>query len=203
MNKSKIKWIMFDMGNVIVEYKPVGYQLIAEKLNINPEKVKALLINEGMFQKTGRGKIKDIEYLELINREFEGDLTMVELLSFYAKEVETIIDGIEDVLRDLRSRGYKLSLLSNTFFAHWKYIETTEMITLFDIVMASHLLGKRKPNREIYQEALLRMNAKPGEVLFIDDLEENIVSAKGLGIRAFQSLELSDTLRILEQNLIN
>lgn len=189
------------MGNVLVEYKQVGYRLIADALNVDPEKVKELLITEEMFQKTGRGEISDENYLELINTAFNGKLTMKELLSFYSKEVDTVIDGIEDLLLDLRRRGYKLSILSNTFFAHWKYIETTQMITLFDIVMASHLLGQTKPDKEIFKTALINMNAKPDEVLFIDDMKENILSANSLGIKSFQSLEFRDTLRILEQNL--
>lgn len=190
--KHKYKWIMFDLGNVLVEYKQIAYKLISEKLNVEPELVKDLLISDELWVKSGKGIISPDDYLKMINDAFGGSLTMDFLYECYKLEVETIIDGIIEILVELQ-KYFRLAILSNTFFAHWKHIETSEIFKYFDLPMASHLLGDVKPDESIYIKALTRMNAHPDEVIFIDDMEENVKAAKDLGIIAFVSKSIEDT----------
>lgn len=195
---NKIKWIMFDLGNVLVEYKPTAHLMIARKLNIDEELVKSFIMTKEIWDKTGKGEIGEEQYLNMINKKFNASITMNELLEFYAKEVETILDGIEEIIINLK-KNYKLSILSNTFFAHWNQFVTTDLIKHFDIPMTSYLLGAIKPDEEIYLKALSKMKSKPEEVLFIDDKEENVLAANKLGINAFKSLSIEDTINGLRK----
>jgi len=191
----KLKWIMFDLGNVLVEYKPIAYEIFAKKLDVDVEYMKSLLISDATFDLTGRGLMSREEYLDKINKTAKNNnsISMSELINYYSKEIETLIDGIEDVIKQVK-KHYKLSILSNTFFAHWDYFEKTDFIKYFDLPMASHILGEIKPDKAIYLKALSKMNAKPEEVLFIDDLEVNVKAAQSLGINAFQTSSIEDTI---------
>ncbi len=189
---NKIKWIMFDMGNVLVKYQPQAYKIFAENHNIDIEKAREALINEDVFLKSGKGDIMEEEFIKIMEDAFGVKLTTEEVIETYSNEIKEVIDGIEDLLNILRT-DYRLSILSNTFFAHWEYFKTTPLHDMFDLPMASHILREIKPDEAIYRKALSKMKAKPHEVVFIDDLEENIKAAQEIGIYAFQSLTIEDT----------
>ena len=205
--KNDIKWIMFDMGNVLVKYKPSAYRLFAEKHGIEPGRTKEVLFNDDIFLKAGRGEVMEKEFIQIMYDAFGLRLSLEEIVDIYSQEINEVIEGIEDLLGILK-QDYSLSILSNTFFGHWNYFTTTPLHDMFDLPMASHLLGEVKPDEAIYRKALSNMKAKPHEVVFIDDLEENITPAKEIGIHAFQSLSIDDTKRglveisILDERLL-
>ncbi len=49
---------------------------------------------------------------------------------------------------------------------------------------ASHLYGLVKPWPEIYRRFTRELGASPGEILFFDDREENVIAARAEGWRA-------------------
>lgn len=67
---------------------------------------------------------------------------------------------------------------------------------LFDIFVASAEVGLRKPQREIYELALSKIDAydkerggegvKAAEILFLDDIGENLKTARQLGMRTLK-----------------
>jgi putative hydrolase of the HAD superfamily len=52
----------------------------------------------------------------------------------------------------------------------------------------SHRLGIAKPDAEIYRHAVEGMGVPAGEILFVDDREENIAAAHAAGMEAVQYL---------------
>lgn len=56
---------------------------------------------------------------------------------------------------------------------------------IFELVVDSAFVGMRKPEPEIYELTLDRLEGpSAGECLFIDDIEINCTAARDLGIRA-------------------
>ena len=53
---------------------------------------------------------------------------------------------------------------------------------LFDAVYASNKMGMSKPHQDFYRYILSSEGVKPEDVVFIDDSEENVISAEKLGI---------------------
>jgi putative hydrolase of the HAD superfamily len=56
----------------------------------------------------------------------------------------------------------------------------------FDHHTFSHRLGIAKPDLEIYRHAVEGLGVPAGEILFIDDREENILAARTAGMVAVQ-----------------
>ncbi len=86
------------------------------------------------------------------------------------------------VIKDLRSSS-KVVLCTNT--APWLFEEVDRRIGLrgrFDEIIKSCDEGIVKPNPEMYLLCLERTGAVPGSTMFIDDREENIRAAKGVGM---------------------
>ena len=94
-------------------------------------------------------------------------------------------------IKELRRRGYRIVMLSNTNDGHWDEIEriftnaTGEKIeNCFDALYLSYRMHRRKPEKEIFLELLANENAKPEECIFFDDSEENCEAARSVGITA-------------------
>ena len=103
-----------------------------------------------------------------------------------------VLDIPADRVRYLKGlkNNYRLFLLSNTneihrlkFHADFEKEFGYSFYDLFERNFYSHEMGMRKPNREIYDEALKLAGLKAEETLFIDDIEENTDAAKGVGMR--------------------
>jgi len=89
--------------------------------------------------------------------------------------------------------GCRLVMLSNTDIERFGFIKSSfPEILIFDEYVLSYKTGSRKPQPEIYIEALDRSRAVPEECVFIDDLENNIQTASELGIRTIHFLPETD-----------
>jgi putative hydrolase of the HAD superfamily len=88
-----------------------------------------------------------------------------------------------DLVRELRDRGLRTGLLSNSWGVRDGY--PWELLgELFDDVVISARVGMRKPEERIFQLALERLGLSPGECAFVDDVEANVAAARVLGFVA-------------------
>lgn len=91
--------------------------------------------------------------------------------------------------QDLRTRGLRLGLLSNSAAYHDAAIET--FADAFDVAHFSHRIGLRKPMPAAYLGAARALGVPPEGIVFIDDKRRNTAAAVDLGMRAlhFQGAE--------------
>jgi len=82
---------------------------------------------------------------------------------------------------NLRKRGYKVGLLSNTEIPTTKFFHDQEYI-MFDEAIFSCLEGLRKPERRIFEIALERLGVQPNEAIYLDDKKENVDAAEVVGL---------------------
>lgn len=95
-----------------------------------------------------------------------------------------LFDDVLPVLADLRERGLKLGLVSNTgrdvdeFLAHHSL--------RIDVALSSRIHGKVKPHPTIFQAVLDRLGVAAGQAAMVGDSpEDDLAGARGLGMRAF------------------
>lgn len=92
------------------------------------------------------------------------------------------------------SEGYTVAILNNESRALNDYrIDKFGLLEYFDAFVSSCYVGLRKPHIDIYKLALDILQRQPGEVVFIDDREENVAAAVSLGMHGIvhQSAERS------------
>ena len=94
-------------------------------------------------------------------------------------------------IKELREKGYRVVMLSNTNDAHWGPIEekflaqTGEPLSdFFDAFYLSYRMHLRKPEKEIFLELLASEGVHAGECIFFDDSAENCAAAREVGINA-------------------
>jgi putative hydrolase of the HAD superfamily len=97
------------------------------------------------------------------------------------------------ILTELAEADRSLVLLSNAPVELARWIEAQEWAGLFGHRFFSADLHQAKPDPEIFRTLCRQLTAEPGDLLFIDDKDENIAAARSLGIR---SLRFSDAGRL-------
>jgi putative hydrolase of the HAD superfamily len=96
-------------------------------------------------------------------------------------------------LVELRDHGLRLGIVSNA--AYLPRLMKGQLAALglaryFDAVTFSSEVGVRKPQREIYANALKKLGADPSRTLFVGDrVREDVQGPKALGMRAVLTRE--------------
>jgi len=186
-----IKNIIFDYGNVIfhIDFKRV--QQAFRDLGIeNVEDFFGHRKQDPVFDLLDRGEITNADFRnkvrEIVNR---PDLTDEQIDNAWNSIfIDTPVAYIH-LLKEAKAK-YRTFLLSNTnaiheiFFTDYikKHFNLNSNDPLFEKVYYSHLVGKRKPEPEIFQQVLVENGLKAEETLFIDDSPQHIEGAKKLGI---------------------
>lgn len=89
-----------------------------------------------------------------------------------------------DIVAELHAGGTRLALLSNAGFDFASPFRFSPMARFFERVFISAELGMRKPFQEIYEEVAEELGISVGEMVFIDNKQENVDGAASLGIQS-------------------
>ena len=185
-----MKTVIFDIGNVLVHF---SYQQMLERLahhyNVPAERVRQMFVEEGLSARYESGKVSTEEmFLELGG------------LSALTPHSDLIVEAMGDIFHEnssivpivhaLKKQGKRLIILSNTSPIHWNYIkENFSIVDLFDERVLSFEVGAIKPQKEIYEAALLKAACAPEECFYTDDIIEYVTIARTFGIDAEQYLD--------------
>ena len=114
------------------------------------------------------------------------DLNRDEFFDFWFK-AEKENSEIIQLAQELKKQGIKLFILSNNFSERAEYYDKTFgfLKILFDKVYYSWETGFVKPDSRAYQNILDENGLQAEKCIYFDDSEENIESAKKLGIKSF------------------
>ena len=96
-----------------------------------------------------------------------------------------------DMLLELKERGYRLFLLSNTNAVHWQEgrkqfdYKGHRAEDFFEQIFLSNELHELKPSPEIFRKVAQLADIEPEETLFVDDLQASCDAAAALGFHTY------------------
>jgi putative hydrolase of the HAD superfamily len=99
----------------------------------------------------------------------------------------TYLDGLPDLLAGLRTR-HRLAVVSNTHSPTMVpgFLADLQVADLFDAVVLSVQVGRRKPHPSMYAEALHALAVPPAEAVFVGDSHvADYVGPTACGIRSY------------------
>lgn len=86
--------------------------------------------------------------------------------------------GAAELVNDLADRGVMTACLSNTNDSHWQIMNGPGYpLGRLTHRFASHLVGYRKPRAEIYAHLERKTGIQPRQILFFDDVQDNVTAA--------------------------
>ena len=198
--EADIRNIIFDWGGVITDLHVDD--TIRALRELGNDKFDMLLKNgpNEIFKPFETGSITPDEFHVRIRKYLDPELSERQIDDAWSSMLGALPEERWRVLEDVRN-NYRTFLLSNTNYVHIhnyaKFIQRTYgtygFFHLFEKVFLSYELGMRKPDEDIFLYVLEKEGLKPEETFFIDDTEENILTASKLGMHAYL-LEGNETL---------
>ena len=95
--------------------------------------------------------------------------------------------GTLETLRELRRRGFKLGLLSNTSELLDATLEANGIPKLLDHLVLSHLIRCQKPKEAAFRAIIEKMEIKPQDLTMVGDiLRVDIIPANAIGMQGIQ-----------------
>jgi len=185
-----IKNIVFDLGGVVMtidqseavrRFKSLGLEDAEQRLDPYTQ--------NGIFGDLEEGKITAEDFRSGLSRLVGKELTHEQCQYGWLGYCREVPRRALDVLKRLRTEGYRLILLSNTnpYMMSWGLSDKFDgeghsLQYYFDSIYLSYKLRMMKPCQEIFNHIIETEKIKPEETLFVDDGPRNTAMASNLGI---------------------
>ncbi|GAB2940623.1 HAD-IA family hydrolase [Micromonospora polyrhachis] len=109
-------------------------------------------------------------------------------------------DLMLDAVADLRSRGTRIGVLSNSWgTGHFNPYDGYDLDQRADALIFSDQVKLRKPEPEIFLLMLDMLGVSGPESVFVDDIAANLAPARGLGMSAIHHLDTHETIAELRR----
>ncbi len=196
----EIKSIVFDLGGVIIDLDVrQTYNAFLKILGDGEMQLDKGYLKHPVFRQYELGEIDSDAFVKHIKENAISKTSNQEIINAWNAMLVSIPNERVELLETL-GKHYRLFVLSNTNAIHEEYFEKmalgySYLRDLFESVYYSHHIGFRKPDIEAFNHVTKESGIKPGETLFVDDLENNVKTAEKLG---FQVVHVTKDLDIVE-----
>lgn len=199
-----IKNIIFDMGNVLVDF---CWEEAFHKLGLEGETFRRVADATVRNYDWNEFDLANIPHEEIINKFVENDPEMEAEIRHATESYEGLIkkrDYSEELIKKLQRAGYGVYILSN--MSPEAFMECgDEMLCakLADGAVYSCDCHMVKPDRRIYELLLEKYNLDAAECVFLDDKLENIEGGEAVGIKGIVFKNIDDAINELNRMGVN
>lgn len=189
-----IRAVLFDfydtLAHVNGEAILAGRRAMAERAGVDPERMAALWRETAEQRMLGTLGSLENEIAALLRRldrapspDLLRDLAALDLEAW--QDAVTVYTDARPALEALKTRGYRLGVLSNCSHEAGYVIEQAGLDDVFEALALSFRLGVAKPEPAIYHSALEMLAVAPAEAVFVaDGAFGELDAARALGIVA-------------------
>ncbi len=180
--KKRIKFVYFDVGGVIFRWREI-FDDMAIMHNRNADEMLRV------FAKYDTDACRGLIHSNRLWKNMCGDLGIKEDKNFdffqFAMDRFIPIQETHQLMKDISGK-YPVGLLTNIHPGVFDEACKRKHIPKIDykVIIQSCLVGMAKPEKGIFHHARQRAKVEHEEILYIDDFEININSAKELGWQA-------------------
>jgi len=195
-----IKAILFDMDGVLT-MNPSGDALVRAKLS---EKTK--ILNERLSNAWNKvkyeyqiGKIGIAEFWIRFCDELGEKITLQTL-----KEVYFDVESNKELLNWLLNlkKKFTLCVFTNNPIPRFEIVKRKfDFDNYFTYYFVSGYLGSKKEDVKTFEKVCEKLNLRPKEIIFIDNQERHVDTAKKAGLNAILYKSYEDSLDFLKQKI--
>jgi len=177
--------IFFDLGNVLIFFSHQKMcRQVADYCSLDEFQVAELM--QGYLDPYERGHIDSQTVYNQVSALSRKKLDFDRLMHAIGDIFEPNLPVIA-IAQELRKKGHRLFLLSNTCDAHFTFAYSQfPFLKEFDGYVLSYEVGARKPEKKIYEKALEIAGCRNKECFYTDDILAYIEGARSLEIDAEQ-----------------
>ncbi|CAO4365346.1 unnamed protein product [Caenorhabditis nigoni] len=216
--KSQIKAVVYDFGGVLLSYEGVRdkWAAMSRSLGLPEEAVHSESVGIEFSQWLGPDRslflgtltVDDLEgglFMQYLKHKYGDTINHDVVIKPYTEclrgENVRIHKNMQNTVELLKKKGFKTAMLTNNMFLDKEHKETRLPcdLTHFDEVVESCLEHMMKPDARFYQLVEERLGVKPEEIVFLDDLHENIEAAEKLGWNTIMVSDIENAIRELEK----
>lgn len=179
-----IRNIIFDMGQVLIRWTPTQIASLLELPAKDVQLVERELLRSVEWILLDRGTITEADAVESVCARLPEHLHdgVRQLVTGWWNWPLVPVEGMAQLVRELKSMGYGIYLLSNASSRLHEFFNRIPGAECFDgkLVSADH--GLLKPQSEIYWTLYAQFALNPAECVFVDDLPSNVDGAMLTGM---------------------
>lgn len=177
---SRFKAALFDLDGVVFNTEPQYTEFWgAQCREFHPE-------HPGLEH-----EIKGQTLVQIFDRHFSGDLAYSqEIITNRLNDFEQTmrfdyVEGFEDFVSRLRSRGVKTAVVTSSNIAKMQsvYQSRSEFRQLFDAILTSEDFERSKPDPDCYLKAAERLGAEIDECIVFEDSFNGLKSGRAAGMK--------------------
>lgn len=200
-----LKAVIFDMDGVLVNTEPIYYKVVKE------------IINENNHDITYKEYEKYIgmtnEYTwELIKSEYNISQSIEELIDtmmilkdvIIKRDGYELIDGVLDLLEDLKDHNIKIGLASSSPICDiLDIVQSTGIDKYFDKLVTGESVDRSKPFPDVFLKAAKELKVSNEECIVIEDSKNGVLAANSANMKCIgfvnndsgnQDLSMSDLI---------
>jgi HAD superfamily hydrolase (TIGR01509 family) len=185
-NWNSIKTILFDLDGTLIDSTKAYYQIFDEtckRLNLTTPDYKTTVIasNTGkdIFELfLSKDQLKDKDYWKKEFATISADLWK----DIFPKEA-TCIPGIEKTLTQLKSLGYQFGIVTSSSTNALVPLEEKNLLPLFDVIITSSDVKRKKPDPEPILSALQKLQAPREKAVIVGDTPLDILAGRAANIK--------------------
>ncbi|MCI5971451.1 MAG: HAD family phosphatase [Anaerococcus sp.] len=144
--------------------------------------------------KEKKGEIEALPFYdmcEFLSKNIARDMTKDEVIKYFEETIENAYandllpkNGAVDFLKDLKKKGYTLSVASSTDYKYLeKALKRIGVFDLFDFVATPDTTGYNKSKKEFREYSIRKHGKSPEDLILFDDALYAIKAAKNSGIK--------------------
>ncbi len=200
-----IEAVIFDLGGVVIASPMQTFANHEKREGLPANFINHMIVRNGHDSAWGKLERGELAMNDEFFTLFDEELAEAGAPGLNAKAIFTDVAGSGGVFHNmvntivkLREAGYKLAALTNNWVNEDAPSSNTEVKELFDVFVESAVEGVHKPDPRIYQIACERLGVKPEVTIFLDDIGQNLKSARALGMTTIKVVDPDKAIAELE-----
>ena len=205
--------LIFDLGGVIINIDQSLTIKKLESISKNNSNILYTLDYKNnkpnnllkFFFEFEKGLINENDFRNQLNNLLNISLDMKSFDAIWNKLIISFNYNLLDLIIKLKTR-YQFFVLSNTNSIHQKFYNELckneygkSLKEIFHKIYYSHEVKLRKPEKKIYELILDQNKLEGNEVMFFDDITENLIASEKIGYKTYKVSEIN----VLEDFLKN
>lgn len=191
--------VLFDLGGVLVELGGVATMLEWMGNRVSRDELWKMWLQSPSVRAFETGRTDAESFADGLIAEMALPVPRERLIEEFTFWARGLFPGALELVKRIPPR-YTRATLSNSNTLHWpRLMKELRLAEAFDQHFASHLMGKIKPDEEVFHHVTHTLRCAAEEILFLDDNKLNIEAAASVGMKAIRVDGVASAERALHE----